>query len=62
MKKFTLLKLAFIVMAAVCLYGQARSTTEVAATCPSFCSHLTCLDKDGNLRFAHCVNGQCVCP
>jgi len=61
MKKFTLLKLAFIVVAAVCLYGQAR-LTAVAATCPSFCSHLTCRDKSGDLRFAHCVNGQCVCP
>ena len=60
MKKFTLLKLVFIVAAAVTLYGQATAPTPDA--CPSICIHLTCRDKSGDLRFAHCVNGQCVCP
>ena len=62
MKKFTLIKLVLVVASAVALYGQATSTTVVPAACPSFCSHLTCRDKSGDLRFAHCVNGQCVCP
>jgi hypothetical protein len=61
MKKLTLIKLVFVVASAVVLYGQATSGPTPGA-CPPICSHLTCRDKDGDLRFAHCVNGQCVCP
>ena len=56
MKKLTLLKLVFIVAAALSLYGQAAPA--VPAACPSFCFHLTC----GNGVHAHCSNGKCVCP
>jgi hypothetical protein len=57
MKKFTLLKLVFIVAAAVTLYGQATPAPTPDA-CPPICIHLTC----GGGHRAHCVNGQCVCP
>lgn len=56
MKKSTLLKFAFIVAAALSLYGQA--TTVDPAACPAICVHLTC----GNGQRAHCSNGKCVCP
>ena len=58
MKKFTLLKLAFVIAAAMSLYGQVKSgpTPDV---CPPSCIHLTC---NGGLSHAHCSNGQCVCP
>ncbi len=56
MKKLTLLKLAFIVAAAVSLYGQA--TGPIPDACPAICSHLTC----GDGQRAHCSNGKCVCP
>ena len=57
MKKFTLIKLALIVAAAVSLYGQAKSGSTSFA-CPPICIHLTC----GNGQHAHCSHGQCVCP
>jgi hypothetical protein len=57
MKKFTLLKLAIVVAAAVSLYGQTSGPTPDA--CPSICIHLTC---NGGLSHAHCSNGKCVCP
>ena len=66
MKKFTLFKLAFIVAAALALYGQEPSGQATSPLCKpgGAClqGRITCLDSHGDLRFAHCVNGQCVCP
>lgn len=60
MKKSTLLKLVFIVGAALSLYGQAtlKPMPSTGFTCPSFCFHLTC----GGGVHAHCSGGRCVCP
>jgi hypothetical protein len=66
MKKFTLFKLAFIIAAALALYGQAPSPDATSPLCKpgGLCllGRVTCLDKHGDTRIAHCVNGQCVCP
>lgn len=60
MKKFTLLKLVFIVAAALSLYGQAtsRPMSSTAFACPAICPHLLC----GDGEHAFCRNGKCVCP
>ncbi|HLJ88648.1 MAG TPA: hypothetical protein VKZ53_17645 [Candidatus Angelobacter sp.] len=58
MKKLTLFKLVLAAGLAFCLYDQ-MAPPATAATCPSFCFHLTC---GGGIR-AHCnAKGQCVCP
>lgn len=66
MKKFTLIKLLVILAAAVALYAQAPSPDATSPLCKpgGACAQgrITCFDKNGDLRFGHCVNGQCVCP
>ena len=66
MKKFTLIKLVLVVAAALALYGQAPSGQATSPLCQPgglcFQHRITCFDSHGDLRFGHCVNGQCVCP
>lgn len=57
MKKSTLLKLVFIVGAALSLYGQAAKS-PITTSCPSICPHILCADGE----HAFCRNGKCVCP
>ena len=66
MKKLTLLKLVFIVAAALALYGQKPNGQATSPLCKpgGLClqGKITCFDSHNDLRFGHCVNGQCVCP
>jgi len=57
MKKSTLLKLVFIVAAALSLYGEAAKS-PIPTACPSICIHILCADGE----HAFCRNGKCVCP
>ena len=59
MKKLTLLKLVFIIVAALSLYGQAATpATTTGSTCPTICFHIFCEDWE----HAFFSNGKCVCP
>jgi hypothetical protein len=66
MKKFTLIKLLVVIGAALALYGQAPTPQATSPLCKpgGAClqGRITCFDSHNDLRIAHCVSGQCVCP